>query len=115
MGQGMAILGVALMLVLPQLAGFAAARWWRRASAWPLGAGAAFVAAWYADIWAPAAAAARQRMAQHGCACGLWTVAAAALLVVGLGAHLGGGAFLSWLDRRARRSFPTTTEPRPGP
>lgn len=98
---------VLLMLVLPQLAGFAVARWWRRALAWPLVAFATFAVAWYATIWAPASFAAEQRRALHHCACGMWMVGAVMLLLAGLAVHLGGGAFLAWLDRRAQRGVPT--------
>jgi hypothetical protein len=98
---------VLLMLVLPQLAGFAAARWWRRALTWPLVAFTTFAAAWYATIWAPAAFAAEQRRLLHHCACGMWMVGAVMLLLAGLAVHLGGGAFLAWLDRRAQRDVPT--------
>lgn len=101
----MVIAGVALMAVLPQLAGFAAARWWRRPAAWPLTAGTIFAVVWYAAVWAPASAAAEQRRALHHCACGMWAVADVMLLLVGLAIHLGGGSFLTWLDRRAHRTF----------
>ena len=94
------------MVVLPQLAGFAIARRWQRPAAWPLVAGMTFAVAWYARLWAPASAAAEQRAARHGCMCGEWAVLGTVLLVAGLGFHLGGGAFLTWLDRRARRVFP---------
>jgi hypothetical protein len=109
----MHVVGVALMLVLPQLAGFAAARWWRRSVAWPLIAGTTFAMIWYARLWAPAAAAAAQRAAHHGCTCGEWAVVDLVLLVAGLGFHLGGGSFLSWLDRRARRAVAVDGNPSP--
>ncbi len=96
---------VLLLLVLPQVAGFAAARWWRRALAWPGVAFATFAVAWYATIWAPAALAAEQRRALHHCACGMWSIGAVLLLAAGLAVHLGGGALLAWLDRRGRRTF----------
>jgi hypothetical protein len=98
---------VLLLMVLPQLAGFAAARWWRRTLAWPLVAFATFAVAWYATIWAPASFAAEQRRALHHCACGMWMVGAVMLFLAGVAVHLGGGAFLAWLDRRARRGLPT--------
>jgi hypothetical protein len=98
---------VLLLLVLPQVVGFAAGRWWRRSWAWPLVAFGTFAVAWYATVWAPASFAAEQRRALHHCACGRGTMGAVALLLGGLMVHLGGGAFLAWLDRRARRTFPT--------
>ena len=101
----MSKLGLALMLVMPQLAGFAAARWWRRPAAWPLTAGTIFAVVWYAAVWAPASAAAVQRRALHHCACGVWAVADVVLLFVGLAIHFGCGALLTWLDRRAQRTF----------
>ena len=101
----MVIAGVALMLVLPQLAGFAAARWWRRPAAWPLAAATIFAVAWYAAIWAPASAAAGERMARHQCTCGMWAVVDVVMLLAGLGIHLGGGGLLTWLDRRAQGTF----------
>lgn len=96
---------VLLTLVLPQLAGFAAARWWRWAAAWPLVAFASFAVTWYATIWAPASFAAEQRHALHHCACGMWMMGAVMLLLAGVAVHLGGGAFLAWLDRRAQRTL----------
>lgn len=93
------------MIVLPQLAGFAAARGWRRPAAWPLTAGVIFAVVWYAAVWAPASAAAEQRRALHHCACGMWMVADVAVLLAGLAIHFGGGTFLIWLDRRAHRTF----------
>ncbi|HLK88992.1 MAG TPA: hypothetical protein VKZ18_03805 [Polyangia bacterium] len=100
----MAPVDVLLLLVLPQVAGFAATRWWRRPLAWPGVAFATFALAWYATVWAPAAFAAEQRRALHHCACGMWMVSAVGLLLAGLTVHLGGGALLAWLDRRAHRT-----------
>jgi hypothetical protein len=101
---------VLLMLVLPQVAGFAAARWWHRSVAWPCVAFATFVVAWYATVWAPAAFAAEQRRALHHCACGMWMMGAVLLLVAGLAVHLGGGALLAWLDRRGRSAFTASSD-----
>ncbi len=98
---------VPLMLVLPQVAGFAAARWSGRALAWPGVAFATFAVGWYATAWAPHAAETAPRAGRAPCACGQIFVVDIALLLAGLAVHVGGGVLLAWLDRRGRRAFLT--------
>jgi hypothetical protein len=101
---------VALMLVLPQVAGFGASRGRRRPFIWPLVAVATFIVSWYAMVWAPASAAAARPTSYDHDACGEWMVAAMAMLMGGLGTHLGAARVLSWLDRLAHRVY----DPPPG-
>ena len=98
------------MLVLPQVAGFVASRWWRRSFTWPLAALATFCVAWYAFAWAPASAEAAHRLALHHCACGMWAVVAGAMLIAGAATHVAGGSLFTWLDRRAHRVFDRPTD-----
>jgi hypothetical protein len=96
---------VALMLVLPQVAGFGASRGRRHQLIWPLVAVATFAVSWYAMVWAPTSAAAEHQLSTDHYACGEWMVAATAVLMGGLGTHLGAARVLSWLDRLAHRVY----------
>ena len=97
------VLAIALLLVLPQLAGLLVTRLARRTTwvAWPAAAIAVFGAAFYLLLWAPAARGAEE---QVGTRCGTWQIALGFCLLVGLVLHLGTGTLFGLLARRQRRS-----------
>jgi hypothetical protein len=97
------VLEVAILLVLPQLAGLLVTRIARRTTwvAWPAAAIAVFGAAFYLLMWAPARAINEQQMDWP---CGTWMVALGFGLLVGIVIHLGAGILFGLLARRLRRS-----------
>ena len=94
-----AILGLALFLALPQLAGWIATRLTHRSSwvAWPATAIAAFSALWYVLAWLPAHRAA----ARSGC--GMGEQGSLFALVVGLVVHIIAGVVFGVVTRRRQR------------
>jgi hypothetical protein len=96
------VLQIALLLVLPQLAGLLVTRFVRRASwpIWPAAAIAVFGVVFYWTQWVPARDAAENAPTR----CGMWTLALGFALLVGLVGHLGVGTLLGLLARRLRRS-----------
>jgi hypothetical protein len=90
------ILEVALLLLLPQLAGLLVMRLARRASwvAWPAAAIAVFGVVWHQGMWVPA----------RDAPCGTALIGLTFILVVGLLFHLGIGALCGVLARRLRRA-----------
>ena len=96
------VLSLALLLLLPQIAGLILMRFVLRASwtAWPAAAIATFGVVFYEWIWAPA----RDRAAQAQSGCGMWSLGCAFILVAGLLLHLGVGALCGSYVQRARRS-----------
>jgi len=99
-----AVLAIALLLVLPQLAGLLVTRLARRTTwvAWPAAAIAVYGAAFYLLIWAPARSA--EEMVQTHTRCGTGQIALGVCLLAGLLLHLGTGTLLGLLARRLRRS-----------
>src|SRR5262245_36792708 len=97
-----AVLAIAVLLVLPQLAGLLVTRLARRTTwvAWPAAAIAVFGAAFYLTIWAPMGAAAEVQQTR----CGTWQIALGFCLLAGLVLHLGAGTLFGLLARRLRRS-----------
>ncbi len=95
------ILKIALLLVLPQLAGLLVTRLIRRASwpVWPAAAIAVFGVVFYWTRWVPAREAADHAPTHCG-----WMLALGFALLVGLVAHLGIGTLFGLLARRLRRS-----------
>ena len=96
------ILKIALLLVLPQLAGLLVTRLVRRASwpVWPAAAIAVFGVVFYWTRWVPA----REAAADAPTRCGMWMLALGLALLVGLVVHLGIGTLFGLLARRVRRS-----------
>ncbi len=94
------ILGIGLLLVLPQLAGLLVTRLARRAtwSAWPAAAIAVFGGAFYWWLWVPARDAAEAAQTR----CGNWSLALGFILLLGLFVHLGVGVLFGLLARRPR-------------
>ena len=94
------VLGVGLLLLLPQLSGLLVTRLARRSSwaAWPAAAIAVFGVAFYWWLWVPARAAA-DASASH---CGNWSLALGFLLLLGLFLHLAVGVLFGLLARRPR-------------
>lgn len=91
------VLVLALLLVLPQLAGLLVTRLARRTTwvAWPAAAISVFGAAFYLLLWAPT------RAAEEASGCGMRSLGLAILLIVGLVLHLGTGTLFGLLARRA--------------
>jgi predicted Na+-dependent transporter len=96
------VLQLALLVLLPQVAGLLVTRLVRRATwtAWPAAAIAVFGVVWHQWMWVPARDAAERAETR----CGMWTIGLAFILVVGLLLHLGAGALFGSLARRLRRS-----------
>lgn len=96
------VLRIALLLVLPQLAGLLVTRLVRRASwpVWPAAAIAVFGVVFYWTRWVPAREAAEYAPTR----CGIWMLALGFALLVGLVVHLGVGTLFGLLARRLRRS-----------
>jgi hypothetical protein len=94
------ILGIGLLVVLPQLAGLLLMRLARRAtwSAWPAAAIAVFGGAFYGWVWVPARDAAEAAQTH----CGSWSLALGFILLLGLFVHLGVGVLFGLLARRPR-------------
>jgi len=94
------VIGIGLLLLLPQLSGLLVTRLARRSSwaAWPGAAIAVFGAAFYWWLWMPARAAAEA----SGTRCGNWSLALGFLLLLGLFLHLGVGVLFGLLARRPR-------------
>jgi hypothetical protein len=94
------VLQLALLVLLPQLAGLLVTRLVRKTSwtAWPAAAIAVFGVVWHQGMWVPAREAA-DRSETH---CGMWSIGLAFILVVGLFLHLGAGALFGLLARRMR-------------
>lgn len=90
------LLALALMLVLPQLAGLLVTRLVRRTTwvAWPAAAIAVFGVAFYFCVWVPT---------RHY-PCGTGREGVGIILFAGLLLHLGAGTLLGLLARRLRRS-----------
>jgi len=90
------ILALALMLVLPQLAGLLVVRVVGRTTwvAWPAAAIAVYGVAFYFCVWVPT---------RHY-PCGTGREAFGIILLAGLLLHLGTGTLLGLLARRLRRS-----------
>jgi predicted Na+-dependent transporter len=90
------VLGIGLLLLLPQLSGLLVTRLARRSSwaAWPAAAIAVFGVAFYWWLWVPARASERH--------CGNWSLALGFLLLLGLFLHLGVGVLFGLLARRPR-------------
>ena len=95
------VLQLALLVLLPQIAGLLVTRLARRASwtAWPAAAIAVFGVVWHQGMWVPA----REAADQSGSQCGMWSIGLAFILVVGLLLHLGAGALFGRLAGRMRR------------
>jgi predicted Na+-dependent transporter len=94
------VLQLALLVLLPQLAGLLVTRFVRRATwtVWPAAAIAVFGVVWHQWMWVPARNAAEQAETR----CGMWSIGLAFILVVGLLLHLGAGALFGLLARRLR-------------
>jgi hypothetical protein len=99
------VLAIALLLVLPQLAGLILTRFVRRPTwvAWPAAAIVVYGVAFYLTLWARWQAAAEQA-AEGQMRCGTWQFALGIVLFVGLVGHLVAGSVLGLLARRLRRS-----------
>jgi hypothetical protein len=96
------IVGAALFVALPQLAGWIASRVTQRSSwvPWPASAITVFSALWYVLGWLPGQRAA-EAAESH---CGMWVVAAVSMLAVGLVMHTIAGVFFGMLTLRRRRA-----------
>ena len=97
------IVGAALFLGLPQLAGWIATRVTQRSSwvPWPAAAITVFSALWYVLGWLPG----QQRAAQFAeSRCGMWVVAAVSALAAGLVMHTIAGVIFGMLTLRRRRA-----------
>ena len=96
------ILGLGLLLLLPQLLGLLVTRLAPRASwaAWPAAAIATFGGVFYAWLWVPARSAAEASETR----CGNWSLALGFVLLLGLFVHLGVGVLFGLLARHPRRS-----------
>jgi hypothetical protein len=98
----LAIMGAALFLALPQLAGWIATRVTQRSSwvPWPAAAITVFSALWYVLRWLPGRRAA-EGAESH---CGMWVVAAVSLLAAGLVIHTIAGVIFGIVTRRRQRA-----------
>jgi hypothetical protein len=96
------IVGAALFLALPQLAGWIATRVTQRASwvPWPAAAITVFSALWYVLAWLPGHRAAQAAESR----CGMWVVGAVSALAAGLVIHTIAGVMLGMLTLRRRRA-----------
>jgi membrane protease YdiL (CAAX protease family) len=98
------IVGTALFLALPQLAGWIATRVTQRSSwvPWPAAAITVFSTLWYVLGWLPNSRAAASSASETRC--GMWVVAAVSMLAVGLVLHTIAGVVLGMLTVRRRRA-----------
>jgi predicted Na+-dependent transporter len=105
-------LSIALLVLLPQLAGLLVTRFVRRASwtAWPAAAIAVFGVVFHRGVWVPACEGAEQAFPR----CGTAQVALAFVLVAGLLFHLGVGVTSGLLARKLRRARASRDAVRPG-
>jgi hypothetical protein len=95
------LVGAALFVALPQVAGWIASRVTQRSSwvPWPAAAISVFSALWYLLGWLPGQRAAEAAESR----CGMWVVAAVSMLAVGLVMHTIAGVFFGMLTLRRVR------------